>query len=59
MTVSRQQVARTLRRAGLEEAAADALATLPDKVPAEDIQQFCATHGLSVETLEDRLGGSP
>ena len=59
MAVSRQQIARMLRRAGLEEAAADALAILPERVPAEDIQQFCAAHGLSVESLVDRLGGSP
>jgi len=59
MALSRQQIARMLRQAGLEEAAADALATLPDTVLARDIQQFCAAHGLSVESLVDRLGGSP
>ena len=59
MALSRQQIARMLRRAGLQEAAADALATLPDQVHATDIQQFCAAHGLSVESLVDRLGGSP
>jgi hypothetical protein len=56
---SRQQIARMLRRAGLDEAAADALATLPDTAHAKDIQQFCAARGLSVESLVDRLGGSP
>ena len=59
MALSRQQITRMLRRAGLEEAAADALATLPDTVHAKDIQQFCAAHGLSVESLVDRMGGSP
>jgi hypothetical protein len=58
MALSRQQITRMLRRAGLEEAAADALATLPDTVHAKDIQQFCAAHGLSVESLVDRLGGT-
>jgi hypothetical protein len=48
-----------LRRAGLEDAAADALATLPDAVHAADIEYFCAAHGLSVESLVDRMGGSP
>jgi hypothetical protein len=57
MALSRQQIARMLRRAGLEEAATDALATLPDAVHATDIQQFCAARGLSVESLVDRLGG--
>ena len=58
MALSRQQITRMLRRAGLEEAAADALATLPDTVHAKDIQHFCAAHGLSVESLVDRLGGT-
>ena len=58
MALSRQQITRMLRRAGLEEAAADALATLPDTVHAKDIQQFFAAHGLSVESLVDRLGGT-
>lgn len=59
MALSRQQIARMLRRAGLDEAAADALAALPDTVHAKDIQQFCAARGLSAESLVDRLGGSP
>jgi len=48
-----------LRQAGLEDAAANALATLPDSVHAKDVEQFCAAHGLSVESLADRMGGSP
>jgi hypothetical protein len=59
MALSRQEIARMLRQAGLQEAAADALMTLPDTVLAKDIQQFCTAHGLSVESLVDRLGGSP
>jgi hypothetical protein len=59
MTLSRQQFARMLRRAGLDDSAADALATLPDSVHAKDIEQFCAAHGLSVGSLMDRMGGSP
>jgi hypothetical protein len=59
MALSRQQIARMLRRAGLEDAAADALATLPDPADARDIEQFCAAHGLSVRSLMDRMGGSP
>jgi hypothetical protein len=48
MALSRQQIAGILRRAGLEDAAADALSTLPDQVHAKDVEQFCAAHGLSV-----------
>ena len=59
MALSRQQFARMLRRAGLEDAAASALATLPDPVHAKDAEQFCAAQGLSVESLVDRMGGSP
>jgi len=59
MALSCQQFARMLRQAGLEDAAANALATLPDPVHAKDVEQFCAAHGLSVESLADRMGGSP
>jgi len=59
MAPSRQQFARMLRRAGLDDAADDALVTLPDWVHAKDVEQFCAAHGLSVESLADRMGGSP
>jgi hypothetical protein len=58
MSLSRQQIAQTLRRVGLEDAAADALATLPDQVQAEDLEQFCVAHGLSVDDLVDRMGGT-
>lgn len=58
MALSRQQIAGVLRRAGLQDAAADALATLPDQVQAKDLERFCAAYGLSVESLVDRLGGS-
>ena len=59
MALARQQFATMLRQAGLEDAAANALATLPDSVHARDVEQFCAAHGLSVESLVDRMGGSP
>jgi hypothetical protein len=59
MAFSRQQIARMLSRAGLQDAAADALATLPDQVDVKDIEQFCTTHGLSAGSIMDRMGGSP
>jgi hypothetical protein len=59
MALSRQQIAGLLRRAGLEDAAADAVATLPDQPDVKDIEQFCAAHGLSAGFLTDRMGGSP
>lgn len=48
-----------LRKAGLADAAADALATLSDHVDVGEAEQFCTAHGLSKESLVNRLGGSP
>lgn len=59
MTVSRQQIVTMLRRAGMEDAAADAIATLPDQVGASEAVEFCTAHGLSKESLMNRMGGSP
>ena len=59
MALSRQEIARLLRRAGLEDAAADALATLPDHPDVKNIEEFGAAHGLSVELVMDLMGSSP
>ena len=59
MTLSRQEIARSLRRAGLEDAAADALATLPDQPDAKDLEPFCVAHGLSADFVMNLMGGSP
>ena len=59
MTYSRQEIAKSLRRAGLEDAAADALATLPDQPDAKDLEPFCTAHWLSADSVMDRMGGSP
>jgi hypothetical protein len=59
MSLSRQQIVRILRRARLEDDAADALATLPDQVPTEQGEEFCIAHGLSTGSLMDRMGSSP
>ena len=60
MAVSRQQVVEVLRRVGLNDLAAAALATLPDPIEDKDAQRFCAENGvLSIGQLTDRMGGSP
>ena len=60
MAVSRQLIVDMLRRAGLEEAAAAALDTLPDPVDEQEAERFCTEHGLpSMGALIDRMGGSP
>ena len=60
MAVSRQLIVDMLRRAGMTEAAAAALDTLPDPVDDTEVDRFCKEHGLpSIGSLTDRMGGSP
>ena len=59
MNLSRQQIVRLLRRAGLDELAEQAEATLPDQVDDRTMNQFCATHGITASDLMDRMGASP
>lgn len=59
VNLSRQQIVRLPRRAGLDELASEAEATLPDQVDAQTTNQFCATHGISSSDLMDRMGASP
>jgi hypothetical protein len=59
MTFSRQEIVKMLRRAGLEDAAAAALATLPEQMDDKAVERFCAARGLTPESLVDRMGGSP
>lgn len=59
MDLTRQQIVKRLRTAGLNEVADDAEATLPDQVPAELAERFCTSHALSVSILMDRMGSSP
>jgi hypothetical protein len=59
MTVSRQEIVKVLRRAGMEDAAAAALATLPEQMDDKAAEKFCTAYGLTVESLVDRMGGSP
>ena len=48
----------TLRQAGMEDAAA-ALATLPEQMDGKAVEKFCTVYGLTLESLADRMGGSP
>ena len=59
MRVSRQHIVDVLRRTGMTEVAAEARRTLPDPVEQAELDQFCRIHGLSAQSLMDRLGGSP
>jgi hypothetical protein len=57
--LSRQQIIKALRRAGLDELADQAEATLPDPVDTRTANQFCAAHGVTTSVLMDRMGASP
>jgi hypothetical protein len=57
--LSRQQIIKMLRRAGLDQVADEAEATLPDPVDAGSVKQFCAAQGVSTSLLMDRMGASP
>jgi len=59
MSDSLQHVVDVLRRTGLSQVAKEAQRTLPDPVDQAVLDRFCAAHGLSKQSLMDRLGGSP
>jgi hypothetical protein len=59
MAYSRQWVADTLRHLGFTQAADDALRDLPEEIDAQQLREFGDQHGLSRDTLTERMGGSP
>lgn len=59
MDLSLPQFIRALRRAGLPDVASAAIQTLPDPVGSKALDRFCAEHGLTMESLVERMGGSP
>jgi hypothetical protein len=59
MQWSRQGVVDALHRAGMDDAAADALQTLSDPVDSADIVPFCERHDMSKEEMMEMMGSSP
>jgi hypothetical protein len=59
MSTSREHVVALLHRIGLKEVAEEARQTLPDPVDEPELQRFAAAHGLTRESLMERLGSSP
>ena len=59
MQFSRQEIADTLRRAGLSEAADKAMAELPDPVSPEECEIWGDRYGLTKDQLISQMGGSP
>jgi hypothetical protein len=59
MSESLKYVVDLLRRSGLPDVAEEAWQTLPDPVDHYELERFAAAHGLSPESLAERMGGSP
>ena len=59
MDLSRDDIVKMLRRAGLADVAAAAEKSLPDPVDSRVLDQFCARYGLYRQSLIDRMSGSP
>jgi hypothetical protein len=59
MTYSRTEIVKVLHRAGMDDIAAAALATLPEHLDGKALDKFGAAHHLTVGLLVDRMGGSP
>lgn len=57
--MSRHHVVATLRRAGLSEAADEAMAALPDPVDVEYMFRWGAERGITRDELISLIGGSP
>ena len=59
MQYTKQQVVDILRRAGLREAADEAMRDLPDPVDLDHLQEWAIGHGLTKDLLISQMGGSP
>jgi hypothetical protein len=59
MDLSRQHIVTVLRRTGMPDVADELLRDLPETADPKDVQRFCTAHGLSMQSLVERMGGSP
>ena len=59
MAYTKQWLVDILRRLGHAEAAEDALREMPEEFDLEQLQEFGDRHGISRDTVTDRMGGSP
>jgi hypothetical protein len=57
--LSRRHIVTVLRRTGMADVADELLRTLPETADAKDVERFCAAHGLTRQSLVERMGGSP
>ncbi len=56
---TRNEVVRVLRNAGLPQLADAAEKSLPDEVDVQRVLEFGERHGVTIDDLTDRMGGSP
>jgi hypothetical protein len=56
---SRQEIVDMLRRAGLSEAADEAMKELPDRVSLQEAEEWGVRHGVTRDLLISQMGGSP
>jgi hypothetical protein len=56
---SRQVVVDVLRKAGLRQAADEAMRDLPDPVDIDHLEEWGAQRGITRDGLISRMGGSP
>jgi len=59
MAYRRQWVVDILRRLGYAREAEEALRDLPEQIDAKQLAEFGNRHGISVDDLMNRMGGSP
>ena len=59
MQYSREHVVDMLRRAGLREAADDAMLELPDPVDLDELQDWAMKRGITRDAMVSWMGGSP
>ena len=58
-SVSRQHVVDDLERLGCRELIPEALRELPDPVGIDRIEAWCPQHGIPLDEVISRMGGSP
>jgi hypothetical protein len=59
MLMTKREIVRMLRNAGLEAVAEEAERSLPDEVDLERAAEFGLRHGITRDELISRMGGSP
>ena len=59
MLMTKHEIIRMLRNAGLEHVAEEAERSLPDEVDLERAAEFGLRHGITRDELISRMGGSP